>query len=434
MIDFSGFSIKQKLISIIMLTSTITLVFGSIAFILNDRYAARNTMSYILSSQAKIIGANSTAALIFDDTDAAEETLATLKTQEHVLNAAIFKPDSTIFTIYIKDSQQTFLEPDYKPRGYAQANGFIRIFEPIELHGEVIGTVYIMASTTELLNNIAGYSGIMLATLIIALGLALLLSTQLQRAITSPILAIKRFTDKITRHQDYSLRINQEYRDELGTVIKGINSMLEQIEHRDQQLEEHAQTLEQKVIQRTEELEEMSNQLRHQAYHDPLTGLPNRILLYERMELSINQGERYNNTHAIFYIDLDGFKQVNDKYGHAAGDRLLKTMADRMHMVIRNSDTLSRLGGDEFAVILNDIESRENARRMAENLLQAIREPVDCHGTTVNVSGSIGISMFPAHSKDPVNLMKFADAAMYQAKHAGKNNCQFYQPTVSDCD
>gem|GEM_PF-6178556 len=432
MIHFGKLTIKHKLVGIIMLTSLITLLLGSLAFFMNDRYAANNTMIYIMTSQAKIIGENSTAALAFNDAHAAEETLNTLSSQEHVIRAAIFLPDGSIFSQYVLEGEALAQELPYQLEGFTLSKGAISVYEPIILDNQVIGTTYINASTDKLRNNITGYSGIMLAALIIALALALILSTLLQRTITGPILAITRFTNKVVKQQDHSLRIKKQYKDELGTVINGINNMLDQIQHRDERLEEYALTLEQKVIERTEELEDLTNQLRHQAYHDSLTNLPNRVLFYERLELSINQGERHKHSHAILYIDLDGFKEVNDKFGHASGDKLLKTVAERMSIVMRHSDTLSRLGGDEFAVILNDIDGEENTARMANILLEAISEPVLCKDIEVNVSGSIGISMYPNHSKDPVNLMKFADIAMHQAKHAGKNNYQFYQTTMPE--
>lgn len=171
--------------------------------------------------------------------------------------------------------------------------------------------------------------------------------------------------------------------------------------------------------------------LRHLAFHDALTDLPNRFLLMERLshEIAIAQRERFGL--AVLFLDLDGFKSVNDQFGHEVGDELLRVVAQRLLALVRQSDTVARLGGDEFVIALNNSADRDEVALIAQHVVDSLAEPMQLQGHGIQVGCSIGIAVFPADALTPVDLIKKADAAMYGAKAAGKNTWRFLDPTMA---
>jgi diguanylate cyclase (GGDEF)-like protein/PAS domain S-box-containing protein len=167
-------------------------------------------------------------------------------------------------------------------------------------------------------------------------------------------------------------------------------------------------------------------QLSYLAHHDVLTGLPNRALLDERLDLELQRARRLGHGVALMFIDLDGFKTINDSLGHAAGDRLLQEVARRLRASIRDADTAARLGGDEFVVVMTDLAQPEDAGVLAGKLLQLLSETVDVGGRAVTVSASIGVAVYPQDGGDRGALMMAADSAMYAAKASGRNHVSFY--------
>lgn len=163
------------------------------------------------------------------------------------------------------------------------------------------------------------------------------------------------------------------------------------------------------------------------AYHDALTGLPNRLLLSDRLQLAIAHAERNNDSLAVCYLDLDGFKPVNDGLGHAAGDEVLRVIAQRLKKVVRGDDTIARMGGDEFVLLLGNQRTTSNYMDLLDRLLHEVALPIQLQDDTANVTASIGVSFFPKDDGNPESLLKFADEAMYQAKRLGKSRYIIYQ-------
>ncbi|MFC5462345.1 EAL domain-containing protein [Massilia niabensis] len=164
----------------------------------------------------------------------------------------------------------------------------------------------------------------------------------------------------------------------------------------------------------------------HMAYHDSLTGLPNRALLSDRLERSILAAQRSGGKLAIMFLDLDRFKNINDSLGHATGDHLLKEVAGRLCRAVRASDTVARLGGDEFVVLVPGVHALEECSHIGDKIIDALAAPVPFEGHHLHISPSIGICVYPDDGLDVETLMRNADAAMYQAKAAGRNNYQFF--------
>jgi diguanylate cyclase (GGDEF)-like protein len=167
------------------------------------------------------------------------------------------------------------------------------------------------------------------------------------------------------------------------------------------------------------------------AYHDGLTGLPNRSLFGKLLGQSINEARRYDRQLAVAFLDLDRFKQINDTLGHDAGDHLLREVANRLQGCVRGSDTVARLGGDEFVVLLLDLVDPKYAALVAQKILAAIAKPITLLGHEFRVTASVGISVLPQDGFDEQTLTKNADVAMYQAKAEGKNNFQFYSASLN---
>ncbi len=174
-----------------------------------------------------------------------------------------------------------------------------------------------------------------------------------------------------------------------------------------------------------------SRKIEHLAFHDPLTGLPNRKLFLDRLTQELSAAPRRGTMLAIMFLDLDRFKVINDSLGHSYGDELLSNVAQRLKESVRRVDTVARLGGDEFTLLLLDLTSSEDARRVGDKVLSTLRRPFQLHGHEIFVSTSLGISVFPQDGAEAETLLKNADIAMYQAKEKGRDNLQLYSPTMS---
>lgn len=172
-------------------------------------------------------------------------------------------------------------------------------------------------------------------------------------------------------------------------------------------------------------LKQSSEQVTHLAHHDGLTALPNRILFYDRLNQAIARSRREKESFAVLFLDLDGFKAINDMYGHDVGDALLRETARRLVACVRESDTVARLGGDEFTVILSNAKERSSIERVVGGLVESIAQPFILDGRNCSVSVSIGIALYPENAGTAEQLVKQADAAMYMAKQGGKNSYRF---------
>ncbi len=176
----------------------------------------------------------------------------------------------------------------------------------------------------------------------------------------------------------------------------------------------------------------LEEELKHQAFHDLLSGLANRALFGDRLEHALARAARVEKPLAVLFLDLDDFKIINDTLGHSAGDELLVAVARRLSEALRAGDTAARFGGDEFAVLLEDVRDLEEARAVAERIIAALRPPVTIGDRQVNVQASVGIALSPSGADSPSELLQAADVAMYEAKARGKGCCEVYEPMLRD--
>ena len=187
-----------------------------------------------------------------------------------------------------------------------------------------------------------------------------------------------------------------------------------------------------KEILALEEVEKQKSILHHQAHHDALTELPNKVLFIDRLKQAIKKAKRSFSKIAVLFIDLDNFKKINDSMGHDTGDEVLVQVATRLQNCIRKSDTLARLGGDEFIIIIDEIKDEDLAIHLAQKLVQSMAEPLHVKGQDIYITNSVGVSIFPEDGYDANTLLKNADAAMYRAKDDGKNTYQFYKEEMTE--
>ncbi|HEU4950335.1 MAG TPA: GGDEF domain-containing protein, partial [Holophagaceae bacterium] len=188
----------------------------------------------------------------------------------------------------------------------------------------------------------------------------------------------------------------------------------------DQDLLQFVSTQAAAAIERTR----LFGRLSHLATHDPLTGLANRATLEDRLQSALARARRDGSGFGLVFLDIDGFKAVNDRLGHAAGDELLKLIANRLRQSVRESDLVARLGGDEFVVLLERIQQPDHAGPVVEKLRRALAAPSGLEGQTGPVTASLGIALYPRDAADEKELMRKADEAMYAAKQAGGDRAQ----------
>jgi diguanylate cyclase (GGDEF)-like protein len=165
--------------------------------------------------------------------------------------------------------------------------------------------------------------------------------------------------------------------------------------------------------------------MKHQAYHDPLTDLPNRIMFEDRLQQALAHARRNGTLLALFFLDLDNFKPINDYHGHQTGDRVLRVVAKRLATCVRSTDTVARLCGDEYAVILQGLDRIQDIRQVAQKILECLTPPIRLGGQDIPIKISIGIAVYPKDSTDPHRLLQIADQAMYRAKECGGQRYYF---------
>jgi predicted signal transduction protein with EAL and GGDEF domain len=289
-----------------------------------------------------------------------------------------------------------------------------------------------------------------------SVGIAAIVARALRRTIARPIRDILQTVRDVSQESDYTARATPGSSDELGLLASSLNEMLDQSQARDRALEQHRDVLDDEVQRRTEALESAVDDLRdemHQrehaearvrelAYYDPVTALPNRKLLLERLEGALAASRDSSRPVALLFLDLDRFKEINDSLGHQAGDDLLEQIAGRLVHCVRGMDhvsrlegeeppsTVSRQGGDEFTLLLTRLHNSHDATRVCKRILEALTEPFVLGHREVVVGASIGIAVFPDDGADAETLIKHAGTAMYQAKTNGGSDYQYFSESM----
>ncbi len=278
----------------------------------------------------------------------------------------------------------------------------------VERHGEFDGTLYLLSDMKGLQKrgqHLLQVTAVLFLLAVVVGGVSGLL---LQRKISKPIYDLAQAMNQVTEEHNFDTRVVVTGKDEIAQLGVGFNSMLSELHQRDR------------------EKLKVEEQLQHQALNDELTGLPNRRLMKDRLTHALEGARRDQKRLALLYVDLDGFKLVNDSLGHTVGDILLCQVADRLRLRVRRSDTLARLGGDEFAALLIGLHAREQAGYVAQKLLQALTHPFQIEDHEITISACVGVSLFPDNGANASDLLQQADSAMYAAKRAGKNRMTYF--------
>lgn len=441
MIDLRNISIRRKLLLIIMIITAVSLLMANTAFIAIDYRNAQKAMAQKLGTVAEIIAANSSAAILFGDNAAARETLAFLDAQTHIEAAVIYGADGEEFASYRKKGFDGVLpKPDLQQDKAQFWSDHVELFAPVMMEGSQEGFVYLRSDMRFLDERVTWFMVIVAIVLVASLLVAFALSQKMQHIITDPLLRLSNIARQITTEKNYSLRVVGGGRDEIGRLMVDFNAMLDEIQQREEELSYHKAQLEERVAQRTSELETANQELEvskekaesvarrmeYHAHHDSLTGLPNRALLNDRINTELAHARRQQSMTALLFLDLDRFKIINDSLGHAIGDQLLQVVARRLKNCVREDDTVARLGGDEFMVLLPHISGSSDAGRIAKKIIEALLEPVSCNGHELHITTSVGISIYPFDGTDAETLVKNADISMYRAKELGRNKAIYY--------
>ncbi len=449
---FNNMSIRHKMLWISIGTCGIALLLAGGALGVSDWLNGKRMLINRLTTQANIIGINSAAALVFNDSKSATQTLSALSANADIIIAGIYRQDRSLFASYSRtSSKQGQIPSQLKKENQRFHTDRLYVIQPIMLDGEQIGVVYLRASLQELYVQLRDHSSIIALVLLISLLVSVIFSSKLQRLISGPIQRLTAAANAVSKDRHHALRVSKSKNDELNFLTEAFNEMLVQIQERDHRLKEHkthleklvlqrttelhtlndrlkdhAQQLEALVRERTAELNNLNQQLKHQAYHDTLTSLPNRALFNDRLSQAILHAKRGGQKLAVLFLDLDRFKTINDTLGHAVGDQLLNLVAVRLSQAVRRDDTVARLGGDEFTILLNTITQMQDAKEITGKIVKSLEQPFNCYNRELHITTSIGIAVFPKHGENTEDLMKNADIAMYCAKAQGRNSYKVY--------
>lgn len=283
------------------------------------------------------------------------------------------------------------------------------------------------------------YRDISLSTLAmigIVIFIAMWMASYLTKRITELITGIKRF-----ENGDMSFRLTPRSHDEMGQLVASFNKMAGTVEKNFYNLELFSERIIDKNKENQYLMDEMSKEIKqrvnaeeelnHLAYFDPLTSLPNRFLAMDRLLQLVNEAHRHEKLVAVLFIDLDDFKKINDTLGHDTGDQLLAEAATRLQKTVRSGDTVGRLGGDEFIILLGELDNAADAQPIVEKLLSHLRKAFRIDGRELILSASVGIAIYPDDGRNPLELLRNADSAMYHSKALGRNTYSYYTDAMN---
>lgn len=377
---------------------------ASISLTLLGVLALRVYADHNLHLIARSINYTVEAAVVFNDSAAATEALAVIASEEEVAQAEVFNVDGKRLAFWERPEtgMLSMIELELAHALLEQP-----ISQPILHQGQVIGRVHLTGHGGSLLRFLlSGLAGILVCTALSA-WVALFLARRLLRGITGPLHSLASVAHAARSERAFDRRVPPAQIAELDSLGNDFNALLDELEAWQTHLKSENEIL------------------AHQASHDSLTGLPNRAFFEGRLIRALRSAAKLNEKVAVLFLDSDRFKDINDNFGHAAGDAVLVAVATRIRAQLREDDLVARLGGDEFAILLSPLHKLEDAHRIADKIIASMDAPVALPGDThVLTSLSIGIAVYPDHGATPGNLLNAADAAMYQAKRLSQGGQQ----------
>ena len=360
---------------------------------------------------ANILAGNISPSIISEDALAISNTLASVEYNNKIYQTFALDNSWSLLGAFHKGNdfvRQRKIIPIIKENKNLWHEGYFYSVVPILNDDIQIGHLVVVASLDDFYVRMLKYSFVIVFIFVIALFITSKFRESLQKSILLPIAKLDEVTTEIIKTKNLEHDIPTFNSDEIGDLAKNFKHMIGELNiyH--------------------DELNKQKNALSYQASYDSLTNLPNRALFSDRLKQSIYKSSRNNERFALFFLDLDKFKDVNDTYGHDYGDKLLVKVAKRLSSILREGDTLARLGGDEFIIIMNNIKKFHSASVLAQKIIDILEVPLEVDDEEIFISCSIGISLYPQDSRDEKELLKFADIAMYRSKHDGRATYHFY--------
>ncbi|NNJ92637.1 MAG: EAL domain-containing protein [Gammaproteobacteria bacterium] len=436
---FAGLSLQfGLLISVIITLSMLGNAWVSYA---ESIRIADKTLQTRLQSISRLLADISTEALLIHDYVSINDFLETTASQADVVFVRLtgnsgetidhaLSPDSTLTQAVLESADSNPLETFFLDM--ARNKNIVSNTFPIKFQGDKIAELYIGVDRrnydAEAKQNLLHNLKFSLLTAMIA-GLAIYWIFKFR--IVKPISRLKQAAARVANF-DMDQLVKIEGHNELSELSVSFNEMTQQLSEansdRQQSMLELSrlnESLEERIHKRTRELQQMNTRVMHQAMHDPLTGLPNRSLIMERLRQSLRYAHRHHKMVAVFMLDLNRFKEVNDTLGHPVGDQVLIEVSKRIPTVLRETDTVGRLGGDEFVIVLPET-TRQDAMLVADKVMEQFGLGFEIDGHQLSIGTSIGISLYPEHSETPDTLIQRADVALYVAKRGTNNHIALY--------
>lgn len=414
---YNNLSIANKLkfmgISTMAIVGTIAITFILVYEFTNEKNIIENEIETL----ANVIADNVASAVLFNDTQHITKTLSSFRYKQKVEHAYAMDNRWNILGTYTRgeaDEHEEILQQLRSGKQQIWDGSELYIVVPVHVNDEQVGFLVVIASLNEFIIRIVTETVVIILIVLFSYIMTFRYRARLRDSILMPIAKLNESTNKIIKTETLTENVMIYNYDEIGELAKNFNLMLEKL------------GLSQK------ELTDQKDILEYQAYHDALTGLPNRLLFYDRLEQAINKAKRNNEEIAVFFIDLDHFKQINDSLGHEVGDEVLKLFAKCLRNNTREEDTLARMGGDEFMLMMENLQTPQTAVVVALKIIASMCEPIWVAEHELYLTSSTGISLYPQDGSDAQVLIRNADSAMYKAKDEGRNTYQFYTMEMTE--
>ncbi|MEN8146804.1 MAG: diguanylate cyclase [Campylobacterota bacterium] len=399
-------------VSTVVLVGTISVFFIVVYQYNNEKSVLENHVKTL----TMVVADNIAPAVLFDDTGQIHKILHSLRHKDEVQHAYILDQKHNVIGTYHSTFEQSLHKrriEDLSTNSSQQWRGLkLYTLVAIEADKKQVGSIVLVASIYAFIYQMLFEILVLVLIVVASILITYKYRALLRDSILDPIAQLNTLTSKIIETKNLNNKIPVYSRDEIGELAENFNSMLDDLD------KTHT------------ELNRQKDSLAFKAHHDALTGLPNRALFNDRLEQAISKARRHKEKIALFFIDLDHFKQINDTLGHEVGDEVLKFFAKRLNASVRTEDTIARLGGDEFMVIMENLQNPEAISVVANKIVSIVKEPIVLSEQTLNLGTSIGISVYPQNGETPEVLIKNADIAMYKAKDEGRDNYQFYTPEM----
>ena len=407
---YNRLSISKKLNFMSISTALIAGVLSVIFILVYQYYSEKANVENANQTLTKILAKNIAPAVLFDDSKNIKESLLSLSYEKRVKKAFAMDERWKLLGFYSRDNSPTnAILSSLNSKSTQFWDGWdLYTISSINIENKDIGSLIVISSMDEFMMHIVREAFFISLFIIFSIALAYKYHTILSREILTPISKLNESTNIIIETKALTARVGVYNDDEIGELAKNFNVMLD------------------KLYQSHDELNKQKNLLAYKAHHDELTGLPNRALFNDRLEFALIKASRKQSVVAVFFLDLDRFKDINDTYGHNAGDEVLKVFAQRLKKSIRAEDTLARMGGDEFMIIIEDHVNPNTSKVVAQKIVDAMKEPIKLETDSIKLSTSIGIALYDKDAQESHELIKNADLAMYDAKQSGRDNFKFY--------